>query len=73
MTKEKGHQKFWRMKIEKFFGKKVKFVKFSKESEKFSATGWKSETGGRKCIIASEGMDAPGNVVSCTCIVRHSA
>src|SRR6218665_2976792 len=57
MTK-KGHQKFWRMKIEKFFGKREKFLKFSTESGNFSKIGGKSETGG-KCIMASGGMDAP--------------
>ena len=38
MTK-KGHQKFWRMKFEKFVGKREKFLKFSTESGNFSKIG----------------------------------
>ena len=38
--------------------KKVKLRKFSSESENFSNIGGKSETEG-KCIMVSEGMDAP--------------
>ena len=41
---------------------KVKWRKFSVESEKKFGIGGKSETGG-KCIIASEGMDAPAAIV----------
>jgi len=47
------------MKFGKFFWEKVKMGKFSTESEKISEIGEESETG-RKCIIASEGMVAPG-------------
>ena len=43
----------------KHFREKVKFEKLSTESENFSKIGGKSETGG-KCIMVSEGMDAPG-------------
>src|SRR6218665_123295 len=46
MTK-KGHQKFWRMKIEKFLGKKEKFGKFSTESENFSKIGGNLKQGGK--------------------------
>jgi len=42
------------------FREKVKFLKFSTESEIFSKIGGKYETEG-KCIMASGGMDAPGN------------
>jgi len=42
----------------KIFREKVKFGKFSTESENFSEIGKKSETEG-KCIMASGGMDAP--------------
>jgi len=47
------------MKIKKFVREKVKFSKFSTESENLAKIGGKSETVG-KCIMASEGMDAPG-------------
>ena len=40
-----------------FFWEKVQFWKYSTQSENF-----KSETGG-KCIIASEGMDAPEGLI----------
>ena len=38
MTK-KSQQKFLRMKIQKFFGKRVKFLKFSRKSENFPKIG----------------------------------
>ena len=46
----------------KSFQEKVKLGKFPTESEIFSEIGGKSETE-RKCIIASEGMDAPGPII----------
>src|SRR6218665_3355371 len=58
MTK-KGHQKFWWMKIKKFFWETVKLGKFSTESDKFVGNRGEIQNRG-KCIIASEGMDAPG-------------
>ena len=48
------------MKVKTFFifRDKVKIVKKFRKSENFSEIGGKSETGG-KCIMVSEGMDAP--------------
>jgi len=43
----------------KFFREKGNFLTFSRKSKKNLKIGGKSETGG-KCIMASEGMDAPG-------------
>ena len=54
MTK-KGHQQCWR----KIFREKVRFLQFFRKSENVSEIGGNSETGG-KCIMVSEGMDAPG-------------
>ena len=54
MTKN-GHEKFWRMKIEKYFWEKVKLGKFSTESEKFVEIGGKSETGGKRIIASGDG------------------
>jgi len=57
MTK-KGHQKFLWMKIGKISGKRFNCEKFP-ESEIFSKIGGNLKQGG-KCIMVSEGMDAPG-------------
>ena len=38
MTKTKGHQKYWRMKIEKNFGKRYIYENFP-QSENFSKIG----------------------------------
>jgi len=46
------------MKINKFFGKKVKLRKFSTECENVSKTGGNLKQG-VKCIMVSGGMDAP--------------
>ena len=47
------------MKIEKFSWKRSNWGNFPRNPKLFSETGG-SETGG-KCMIASEGMDAPGH------------
>ena len=44
---------------QKFVSEKVKSGKFPTDSEKFSEIGGNLKHGG-KCIIASEGIDAPG-------------
>src|SRR6218665_1532811 len=53
MTK-KSHQKFWRMKLKKFFRKRVTFLKIFSESENFSKIGGNLKQG-RKCIMVSGG------------------
>ena len=45
---------------QEIFREKVKFKNFSSKFENFSKMG-ESETGG-KCIMVSEGMDAPENL-----------
>ena len=52
---EKGHQKFWQMKIEKFTWEKVKLEKFPTVSEKMSETGAKSETGRMHHCLRGDG------------------
>ena len=59
---KEGHQKFWRMKIETFFGKGKMLAIFHRVI-KFSENRGTSETGG-KCIMVSGGMDAPGRLSS---------
>ena len=71
MTK-KSHHKFLRMKIEKKFREKVKFRKFSTESEIFSKIWGKSETGG-EIHHGLRGMDAPArriNLLTSTYILQ---
>jgi len=53
--------------MERFFREKVKFGKFSTESENFSKIGGNLKQRG-KCIMASEGMDAPDWTLDYTCM-----
>ena len=47
--------KFWRMKIEKTFGEQMKLGTFSRESEKLTEIGAKSETGGNASLPHGDG------------------
>ena len=61
MTKKKVIQKFWRMKVKKFVGKRVKLGKNVRKSEIFSEIGGNLKQRGN-CIMVSGGMDAPGKM-----------
>jgi len=63
---------FWRMEIEKILREKVKFGKFSTESENFRKKGGKTETEG-KCIMVSGRMDTPVDLYRSSSIPRFPA
>src|SRR6218665_2968719 len=58
MTKNKGHQKFWRMKIE-IFCRKGEIRKNFDGVREFFLKQWGNLKQEGKCIIASGRMDAP--------------
>src|SRR6218665_914348 len=58
MTK-KSHQKFWRMKIEKFFWKRYNFENFQQSLNIFRKYGGNLKQGGGNASWPQRGMDAP--------------
>jgi len=54
MTK-KSHQKFWRMKIENFFGKKRNWENFPQSLTNFPKQRGQSETGGNASLPQGDG------------------